>query len=165
MTNTPEVVPARIPSQLFVISFLLLAHPSSAAGIDIRAVDEALNHSLRQTSIPGVVAMATGPDGVIYSGSFGKRGTADNRPLNEDAIFRIYSMTKAVTSVAVMQLVEQRLVALDNPAESYVPELAKVQVLEGFAGDGTARFREPAHPPTVRHLLTHTSGFGDLFWS
>ncbi|MCP5111334.1 MAG: beta-lactamase family protein, partial [bacterium] len=57
------------------------------------------------------------------------------------------------------------LVALDNPAASYVPELAKVQVLDGFAGDGTAKFREPAHPPTVRHLLTHTSGFGDLFWS
>ena len=68
-------------------------------------------------------------------------------------------MTKAVTAVALMQLVEQQAVALDDPAGEHVPYVRDVQVLTGFGDDGTALFRAPARPVTIRHLLTHTAGF------
>src|SRR6185503_17429094 len=73
---------------------------------------------------------------------------------DKDAIFAIASMTKPVTSVAVMQLVEAGKVKLDEPAATYLPELTSVQVLEGGA------LRAPKTAPTVRQLLTHTAGFG-----
>jgi methyl acetate hydrolase len=76
-----------------------------------------------------------------------------------DSIFRIASMTKPITSVAVMQLVENGRVKLDAPASSYLPELSEVQVLEGFDSVGKPALRRPRTIPTVRQLLTHTSGF------
>jgi len=81
-----------------------------------------------------------------------------------DSIFRIASMTKAVTSVAVMQLVERGRVKLDEPAGTYLPELARVEVLEDLDTNGVAKLRPPKTPVTVRQLLTHTSGFGYEFF-
>jgi CubicO group peptidase (beta-lactamase class C family) len=82
-----------------------------------------------------------------------------------DSIFHIASMTKAVTAVAVLQLIESGRVKLDEPAATYLPELAKVQVLEEFdPATKKAKLRPPKTPPTVRQLLTHTSGFGYDFF-
>ena len=80
--------------------------------------------------------------------------------MTADSVFWIASMTKAVTAVAVMQLAEHGLLDLDAPAGEYVPYLADVQVLDGFAADGTPLLRPPRRPVTTRHLLAHTSGFG-----
>jgi CubicO group peptidase (beta-lactamase class C family) len=78
-----------------------------------------------------------------------------------DSIFRIYSMTRPVTSVAIMVLVEQGLVDLDAPVETYLPAMARPEVLTRLDGDLTQAPRAPAESPvTVRHLLTHTSGYG-----
>src|SRR5258708_1448260 len=94
---------------------------------------------------------------VTYQGAFGKRDTTKNVPMPADTIFRIASMTKPVTSVAVMQLVESGRVKLDEPAATYAPELTQVQVLEEFdASTKEAKLRPPKTPPTVRQLLTHT---------
>jgi len=89
--------------------------------------------------------MVATADAVAYRSAFG---------IDKGAIFAIASMTKPVTSVAVMQLVEAGKVRLDEPAATYLPELAAVQVLEGGVR------RAPKTPLTVRQLLTHTSGFG-----
>jgi CubicO group peptidase (beta-lactamase class C family) len=100
-------------------------------------------------------------DHVTYQGASGKRDTIKNIPITVDSIFRIASMTKPITSVAVMQLVESGRVKLDEPAATYLPELSQVQVLEEFdANTGKAKFGPPHAAPTVRQLLTHTSGFG-----
>jgi CubicO group peptidase (beta-lactamase class C family) len=98
--------------------------------------------------VPGVVAMAASPDGIVYAGSAG---------LNQDTIFAIASMTKPVTSVALMQLVEEGKVQLDEPASAYLPELANVKVIEN------GKLRQPKSPITVRQLLTHTAGYGYEF--
>ena len=93
-------------------------------------------------------------------------GTPEDVPLAADALFRIASMTKPVTSVALMQLVEQGRLGLDDPAEKYLPELAGVQVFESFdAVTGAYKLRTASRPPTVRHFLTHTSGLAYPFTS
>ncbi len=104
-------------------------------------------------------------DHVTYQGASGKRDTIKNIPMTVDSIFRIASMTKPITSVAAMQLVESGRVKLDEPAATYLPELSQVQVLEEFdASTGKVKLRPPKAPPTVRQLLSHTSGFAYEFF-
>lgn len=110
--------------------------------------------------------MAVDRNGVIYRGAFGAADESNDLPMDADAVFRIASMTKPVTSVAAMQLVEQGAIALDEAAAVYLPELAQTQVLEQFDPPrGTYDLRPPASPITVRQLLTHTAGFGYPFTS
>lgn len=80
-------------------------------------------------------------------------------PVEQDTMFHFASMTKAVTSVALMQLAEQHVVTLDDPAGELVPYLRDVQVVTGFRDDGTALVRGQARSITIRHLLTHSAGF------
>jgi CubicO group peptidase (beta-lactamase class C family) len=83
-----------------------------------------------------------------------------------DSMFRIASMTKAVTSVALMQLVEQGRLGVDDPVEKFLPEMSKLPVFQSFdAATGDYRLRPSTRPITVRHLLTHTSGLGYPFTS
>jgi CubicO group peptidase (beta-lactamase class C family) len=134
------------------------------ASVSSREIDDDLRKAVEERRLPGVVAMVAEGDSVYYQGAFGKQYAAKGVPMATDSIFRIASMTKAVTSVAVMQLVERGRVKLDEPAATYLPELARVEVLEGFDAKGTARLRPPKTPVTVRQLLTHTSGFGYEFF-
>lgn len=123
-------------------------------------IDRVLREAVGEKKLPGIVAMVAVADHVIYQGASGKQDTIKNIPMSVDSIFRIASMTKPVTSVGVMQLVESGRVKLDEPAATYLPELSQVQVLEEFdAGAGKAKLRPPKTPPTVRQLLSHTSGF------
>ena len=113
-----------------------------------RSLDAVLKKAVEDKRVPGVVAMVSNANGIVYEGAFG---------MNKDAILAIASMTKPVTSVAVMQLVEAGKVRLDEPAATYLPQLAKVRVLEN------GKLRAPKTPVTVRQLLNHTSGFGYEF--
>jgi methyl acetate hydrolase len=128
-------------------------------------IDQVLGEAVDQKKIPGIVAMVAVADHVIYQGASGKRDTIKNIPMTVDSIFQIASMTKPVTSVGVMQLVESGRVKLDEPAAAYLPELSQVQVLEEFdASTGKAKLRSPNALPTVRQLLSHTSGFAYEFF-
>jgi methyl acetate hydrolase len=115
--------------------------------------------------VPGVVALAASRSGTVYQGAFGRRSLADGRPMTLDTVFRIASMTKAVTSVAAMQCVERGQLALDQPAGEIMPELAAPQVLEGFDADGKPRLRPARRKITLRLLLTHTAGFVYNVWN
>lgn len=127
------------------------------------AVDRVLVRAIDAGVVPGVVALAADDEGARYAGAFGTReiGTAANMSL--DTLMWVASMTKPVTSVAAMQLVEQGRIGLDEPMGSHLPELAAVQVLEGFDDAGAPRLRPPRRPVTLRHLLTHTAGFAYHF--
>jgi methyl acetate hydrolase len=128
-------------------------------------IDQVLQQAVDQKKVPGVVAMVARGDSVTYQGASGKLDTTKNLPMTTDAIFRIASMTKAITSVAVMQLVESGRVKLDEPAATYLPELSQVQVLEEFdASTSQATLRPPKSSPLVRQLLTHTSGYAYEFF-
>src|SRR3954471_16245091 len=130
------------------------------------AIDAVLRAAVERQDVPGVVALVTNRDRVLYQGAFGVADVATGRPLSTDALFRIASMTKAVTSLALMQLIEQGRLGLDDPAEKYLPELAGLKVLESFdAATGAYRVRPASKAPTVRHFLTHTSGLAYPFTS
>ena len=132
--------------------------------IERAAIDRLLQTAVEGGGVPGVVAMAASGEEVLYAGACGVRHRATGAPMTEDTIFRIASMTKAVTSVAALQLVERGALALDAPASTYAPGLDDVQVLEGFDAAGTPRLRAPRAPITLRHLLSHTSGFVYPMW-
>jgi CubicO group peptidase (beta-lactamase class C family) len=130
------------------------------------AIDTSLRSAVERKDVPGVVALITDREHVLYQGAFGVADVSTGRPLKTDALFRIASMTKPVTTVALMQLIEQDRIGLDDPAEKYLPELAGLKVIESFdAKTGDYRLRPPARPPTVRHFLTHTSGLAYSFTS
>ncbi len=154
---------------VFTIGVVVAALTDTASAQNSTA-GAALNSSLRgaveRKDVPGVVALITNRERVLYEGAFGVADIATGRPLTSDALFRIASMTKPVTSVALMQLVEQGRLGLDDPAEKYLPELAGLKVVESFdAKTGDYTLRPPSRPPTIRHFLTHTSGLAYPFTS
>jgi methyl acetate hydrolase len=123
-------------------------------------IDAALSSAVERGDVPGVVGIAVNRDGVIYEGAFGKARVAENMDMRMDAIFGIFSMTKGLTSLAVLQQVDEGKLSLDEPAGAVHPKLKGVSVL---AEDGG--LRPAAKPVSLRHLLTHTSGFGYPFSS
>ena len=103
--------------------------------------------------LSGMVTLVARGGDVVHFESMGQRGSEDPRPLTRDALFRIYSMTKPVTSAAIMMLIDDGALSLDDRVVKHLPELASLTVLK----DGE---RLPLdNPITVRHLLTHTAGF------
>ena len=97
-----------------------------------RQIDAVLRRATDAKEVPGVVAMAANDKGVIYEGAFGTRDLAQGPAMTLDTIFRLASMTKAVTSVAAMQLVEQGKMQLDQPIGNVLPELSAPQSLSGI---------------------------------
>jgi CubicO group peptidase (beta-lactamase class C family) len=130
----------------------------------LRPIDAVLRRAAESGEVPGVVAMAATDRGPLYEGAFGRRALDGPDPMTLDSVFRIASMTKAITSVAAMQLVEQGKLALEAPVPDIDPTLGAPQVLEGFDADGAPRLRPAKRPITLRHLLTHTAGFGYDMW-
>jgi methyl acetate hydrolase len=128
------------------------------------SLDGVLRDSMMRRKIPAVVAMVATPDKVTYTGAFGMRDSASDIYVKPDSIFAIASMTKAITSAASMQLVEQGKVKLHEPVSKYLPELGKLDVLQGFDSAGNPILRPATKPVTLHHLLTHTSGFAYDTW-
>lgn len=132
--------------------------PQTADAVLARAVSG-------EAPVPGVVAMVSDRDGTIYEGVAGSRRLGGEQPMTPDTVFALFSTTKAITATAALQLVEQDRLDLDAPAKQYAPELGGLQVLDGFADDGSPRLRPPARDITTRMLLTHTAGFGYDFFN
>src|SRR5712691_6348421 len=100
-------------------------------------LDAILRRAVEAREVPGVVALAATDDGPVYQGAFGVRDLAGGPAMTFDTVFRIFSMTKAITCVAAMQLVEEGKLSLDAPVPDIgEPALAAPQVLEGFDGQG-----------------------------
>lgn len=135
-----------------------------ATAIDTAAIDALLDGAVRDGALPGVAVVVSSPDEVIYEGAAGHlhAGDAGSPAVGADTMFRMASMTKAMASVAVLQLIEDGLLTLDTPVQDVLPQFAELQVLDGFDGE-TPILRAPARPPVIRDMLTHTSGLGYFF--
>lgn len=129
------------------------------------SIDKLLQEAVAQGHVPGVAASVFDGDGTLYTGAFGERALGSGTPLTDDTVFTIFSMTKAITSIAAVQLVESGKLTLDSPAAGVIPSLGEIGVLEGFDKAGAPMMRPPTTPITLRHLLTHTAGFGYDIWN
>jgi methyl acetate hydrolase len=125
-----------------------------------------LQQAVQRGDTTGVVALVVDRNGVIYEAAVGKADVTANEPMAPDALFNIASMTKPVTSVAIMMLVEQGRLSLDDPVSKHLPGFDKLQVLTKLnPAEGTYESRPAKKTMTVRHLLTHTSGIAYGFTS
>ena len=153
---------------LAVLSSLTLLAQSSSRPVRTSqtSLDAALDAAVARHDVPGVVAMVVDRQGILYQKAAGTSDAPSARPLAMDAIFRIASMTKPITSIAAMQLVEQGRLSLDDQAGRYLPQLATMPVIASFdPGTGNYTLRRSSTPITIRHLMTHTAGFGYGFTS
>jgi methyl acetate hydrolase len=130
------------------------------------SLDDILGYTVgRAGGAPGVVAMATDANENFYEGAAGVRDLGTGEAMTTDTVMAIFSTTKAIVGTAVMQCVEEGLVDLHAPAKTHVPDIAEIEVLVGFDGDGQPITRAPKSDITVSQLLLHTAGFGYEFFS
>lgn len=153
--------------RLLLLSLMLAGATAQAQTLSTPGryeLDRYLGEAVATSKIPGLVALVTNGDRILYESAFGLMDSGNSKAMTRDAIFRIASMTKPVTSLAVMMLVEEGKVRLDDPVEKYLPELADRQVLTSFDLDTGKYTARPARKKmTVKQLLTHTSGLGYSF--
>ena len=125
--------------------------------------DRVLSEAVDSGRLSNVVAMAANTDEVIYSGAYGLIDSV--RSIESDSIFRIASMTKAITSIAAMQLVEEGILELDEPVYNHLPQIRDLGVVNDISEHSNELILSKQQSPiTLRELLTHTAGFGYTFF-
>ncbi|MBI5894742.1 MAG: beta-lactamase family protein [Desulfobacterales bacterium] len=132
----------------------------------LKRIDAALNAEVAKKSYDGAVLLIARKGRIAYFKSFGKRDPVKDLPMVDDAIFRVHSMTKTVTAVAVMQLMEEGKLLLSDPVFKYLPAFREVQVAEikaDAAGKETMTLRPPKSHMLILDLLRHTSGLSYWF--
>ncbi len=130
-----------------------------------KRIDALLSDAVAAGDVPGVAAMVTDREATVYEGGFGRAVLGQEAAMTPDTVMWIASMTKAVTGAVAMLQVERGVLQLDAPARETIPSLGDVEVLEGFDAEGRPRTRKPRRDITLRHLLTHTAGFGYDIWN
>ncbi len=128
-------------------------------------LDAILSAGIERGAAPGAVAVVVDRNGVLYEGAAGERAAGSGVAMTTDTVGAIFSMTKAITGAAAMQLVEQGKIDLDAPASEICPLIGQAEVLTGFDGDGQPITRPPTTTVTMRNLLTHTSGYVYDIWN
>ena len=125
----------------------------------LATIDEALAEQVRTGAVAGVLTLVARGGKIAHIRAHGMKDIEAGEPLREDTIFRIYSMTKPVTGVAMMILHDEGRWSPDDPIAKHLPEFEGVQVVTGYTADNQPITGAPDHPPTLRELLTHTAGF------
>jgi CubicO group peptidase (beta-lactamase class C family) len=130
------------------------------------ALTQQMDDAVKRGDTPGVAELVVDRQGILFEGAAGKADIGKNAGMRTNAIFNIASMTKPVTSVAIMMLMEQGKLKLDDQVSAYLEGYDKLQVVTKFnEKDGTYETRPAKRPMTIRHLLSHTSGIGYTTWS
>lgn len=131
------------------------------SGERLSRIDAMCREAIASEQVPGIVALVARKGKIVFHKAYGTADAAGNQPMKKDAIFRIASQTKAITSTAVMMLWEEGRFQLDDPISRYIPEFKNMEVLTSFRYSDTTYTSEPVRSPiTIRHLLSHTSGLG-----
>ncbi len=153
------------PVRLVCLLLLLVATAAPAAEFNaekLAKIVPAMERHIEDGKLVGGLGVVACGDKIVFSETWGQRDREKKAPMTDDAIFRIYSMSKPITSVAAMILVEEGKLGLDDPIAKHLPELADLKVIsQGKDEDGKTVFNEVAvnRAPTIRDLLRHTSGF------
>ena len=123
------------------------------------ALDRLFQDAIDRQLLSGAVCMVWHRGALAHEAVLGWSDVSARRPMQRDSITRLFSMTKPVTAVAMMQLWDEGKWSADDPIARHLPELAGLRVLRGMATDGTPILGPPAAPPTLEHLMTHQAGF------
>ena len=149
---------------IFLVLLVIGCTNSENSKIDLerlKVVEELLTDDINNNKIPGAVVLVGNEKGIIYQKAFGVKNPLTNEKYSTDDIFRIASMTKAITSVAVLKLWEDGRINLDDPIEKYIPEFKDTEILKTFNEKDSSYTSKPSTKKiTIRQLLTHTSGIG-----
>jgi CubicO group peptidase (beta-lactamase class C family) len=127
--------------------------------VDPAAINSALKSLIDSKQAIGVSALVYERGREAYFGAFGLADRENNKPMTRDTIVQIFSMTKPITGVALMQLYERGKFDLDAPLSVYAPEFADVRVYAGLDASGQPKYEPPKRPILVRDILRHTAGF------
>ena len=132
--------------------------------LEAQPVDAVLQNAVEAGRVPGIAAGVRGRDGTLYESAYGLARSAEALPMRRDTIFRVASMTKPVTTLAILMLCEEGKLELDTPLSDVLPGYREPPVLESFdMVTGRYRTREAAQAVTIRQLLSHSSGYGYWF--
>ena len=124
-------------------------------------IDELVNRSIENNEIPGAVILIGNNNEILYQKAYGIKNPETNEKYKIDDIFRIASMTKAITSLGIIKLWEKGKIGLDEPVEKYIPQFKDVEILDSFKQeDTTYTTLKTTNQITIRQLMTHTSGIG-----
>ena len=138
---------------LLLLIFMTFKMSAEFSQPKIDTLDATLQSWVDSKKYAGIVNLTYIEGEIVHFKAYGYKDLATQTPMARDTIFRIYSMTKPVVSVAIMQLVEQDKIQLETPITQYIPEFKKLKVYV----DG--QYVLPREPITLKHLLTHTAGF------
>ena len=160
-TAIPETDPvlAETPTVTEAVDTTLAILPPSFSADGIAALEAQMASYVTEGRVYGIHTRLVQRGDVISDVQIGLRGLEAQAPIADDTIYRIYSMSKPVTGVAMMMLYEEGKFELDDPVTKFVPEFAGLKVLDGINEDGSANVVEMDRPPTMRELMSHTSGF------
>jgi CubicO group peptidase (beta-lactamase class C family) len=165
----------RTMRQIFAVAvaLALLTRPSFAgifapiapteAGFDpgrLMRLDRFLDAAVAEGRMPGFGVLLARHGRLVSLKSYGKKNLETGETITPDTIFRVASMTKIVTGVALMMLYEENKFDLDDPVAKFIPEFAQLKVLTAMGTDGKPLLADPAHQPTMRELMSHSGGFG-----
>lgn len=158
----PETAPVTVEAPAPVIEAaakeIPVAPHFSADGI--AALETAMGDYVREGRLYGIHTRLAHKGEIVSEYFAGIRGLENEVPIEQDTIYRIYSMTKPVTGVAMMMLWEEGAFDLDDPVTKFVPEFENLKVLDGVDEAGAPILVDMERPPTMRELMSHTAGFG-----
>src|SRR2546423_7796108 len=120
----------------------------------ISEIDSLLQQAIQQGTLPGVVAIVANKDRILYHSAFGLMDVGKRKPMQKDSIFRMASMTKPVTSAAVMMLKEEGKLSLDDPVSKYLPAFKDRELISTFdPAEATYTTKKAPKQGLIRHLL------------
>ena len=126
----------------------------------LKKLDDYMASVVADGRVAGMTTLLARHGQIVGFKTYGKASLDAGTPIKEDTIFRIYSMTKPITGVAMMILFEQGKWRLDDPVTRYVPEFKNLRVVKSVNKDGTMVLEDMVRPPTMREIMSHTAGFG-----
>lgn len=126
----------------------------------LQRLEQGMHSLVDNKKLAGTVTLFAHHGKVVHLDAYGQQDLANNTAMKPDSIFRIFSMTKPITAVAMMMLYEEGKWLPSDPIEKYIPEFKNVMVYVGKNSDGSLLLEKPAHIPTMGELMTHTAGFG-----
>ena len=135
--------------------------PAEPLLIEPAVIDAALKSMVDSNQVVGVSGLVYQGNKEVYFGAFGQADRENNKPMTRDTVVQIFSMTKPIVGVALMQLYERGKFQLDDPLEMYVPEFADLKVYAGLDADGQAKYEPPKRKITIRDITRHTAGFSN----